>query len=64
MVVRITRMGAFVNATDGGLLRSFECRNVRSAIELEIKLNSDASFADWWALQSGAMAPKPHGLER
>ena len=64
MAIRITRVGAVVSAADEGLLRAFECRNVRSALELEIKLTSDAPFADWWALQTGAMPPKPHDLER
>ena len=65
MAIRITRIGAIVSGTDGELLlRTFECRNVRSAIDLEIKLNNDFPFADWWARQSGVIPPKPHGLER
>ena len=62
MAIRITRVGTVVSADGEGLLRAFECRSVRSALELEIKLNSDAPFADWWVLQNGAIPPKPHGL--
>ena len=65
----ITRNGMTVIATDGNtrrMMRSEECRSVRGAVALEIKLSSDQKFADLWVRDGAPMLPevKPHGLEK
>jgi len=65
----ITRTGPTITATDdttGRLMRSEECRNVRGAVALEIKLSNDPKFADLWVRDGDPKCPddKRHGLER
>ena len=62
----IARKGAAITAIDekGHVLRIFECRNVASAIDLEMKLTSDPVFAAWWAREVDPTPPKLGPLER
>ena len=51
MAIPITRKDKIITAHDvgGRILRAHECQTVRSAVALEIKLNSDTAFASHWA---------------
>ena len=61
----VRRIDTTITANANGMIaRSFECRSVRAAVELEIKLNSDIAFAEWWAFDGTAKPPKPNTLER
>ena len=65
----ITRTGMTITASDnatGRMMRSEECRSVRGAVALEIKLSSDPRFADMWVRNNEPKSPevKRHGLER
>ncbi len=62
--VKVCRNEAVITVSDSGFIaRKFECRSVRAALELEIKLNSDHEFTVWWAFGGTARPPRLHMLE-
>ena len=59
--ILITRIGNTITASSasGVLMRSHECRNVKSAIDLGIKLVGDHAFTAHWARN---VEPKAYAL--
>ncbi|MEI8343010.1 MAG: hypothetical protein WCH43_15915, partial [Verrucomicrobiota bacterium] len=60
-MIIITRIGKTVIATDdttGRMMRSEECKSVRGAVALEIKLSSDTRFADMWVRDGDPKSPE------
>ncbi|MEI7608206.1 MAG: hypothetical protein WCJ64_12595 [Rhodospirillaceae bacterium] len=66
MTITITREEATVTAWSaaGRVARTFSCRSVANAVELEAKLTSDKRFAAEWAYQDDPKPPKHNDNER
>ena len=64
----VSRQGPTITVRDdnGKIMRVHVCRNVQSAVDLEVKLMSDRAFAELWARDGDPKPPevKRHGLER
>ena len=58
-VIPIIRKHKSVVAYDheGNVLRTYECRNVQCAVELETKLNTDIKFAEMWVRSADPESP-------
>ena len=67
-MIKISRSDQTVIATSpsGKVMRRYACRSLPCAVSLELKLNIDPEFADWWAHTGDPKAGEhvPHGLER
>lgn len=65
--IQTRRIGAIITGyIDGRAVRSWECRSIQGAVDLESKLTSDPGFAAKWVGDGAPTSPEatPHPMER